>query len=787
MEPAFNTIEVPPKPRQELDSGAVVSTKIDHSKNILRKVISLKCSFTLSMILVSLISTLTIFIVTLTVQHQTIDEFSITLASQLRMPSVMFLESFMAAPVRISRSLARRLSHQSVTKGEYEDIVSALYSELIVNNVSYVSYTRNDDTYLGVCWKEEMIALDFYRGGCWCNRTISLAGFDGNTDGLYDPVEYCGFQYPNHMNDMVWWLDGLKEDDITWSKIYASLETREFWVSSYYPLHNQSNIVTNPLTGKVGPELNILISSDLNMADVSSHLTEMLQLSKNSFIYIVQCTDMVMVATSRQDDTIFVFNEKFPRFVEPRRLNESSVPLVREIGNLLIEKYGIHNAEIPPQWFIASGKQYRLEVATIKDSLGLGWTCLIFVAMEDFTGSMVSLMNIVLGVHLGIVALSTVTGILLSYMITIPLTHLGDKMNQIRQISITKTLQEVNSESNMSMKMFEENESHQDRDLEHYNSFNSFGKSVFYEVSTLQGHFSKMSNAVKGFLKFVPVEVASTFLEGECFELGVDSKAVSIFFSDIQGFTSITEQLDPKILIKMLSRYFEKTSAIIYRNNGVLDKYIGDAIMAFFNAPIPILDYEYKSCKTALEMREMLSTLNSQFAQLKLPELKTRIGISSGMCLVGNIGSSYRFSYTCLGDNVNLASRLESINKLYGTSIIISHSCYEKVKDRILCRLLDCVAVKGKKFGTRIYELIEFKEKSSPEQLQLVENYEKILVECYWKRNFREAVEGFERLLVHYPTDGPCKEMITRCNDFLTGVDCLPKDLWDGVFYCNTK
>jgi len=187
---------------------------------------------------------------------------------------------------------------------------------------------------------------------------------------------------------------------------------------------------------------------------------------------------------------------------------------------------------------------------------------------------------------------------------------------------------------------------------------------------------------------------------------GVDSDT-TIFFSDIRSFTTLSETMSPQELVKLLNEYLTAMTDCLIDYRGTLDKYIGDAIMCFWGAPIPQEDHALLSCKCALKQMELLDELNSNWPPEK--QIHIGIGLNSGVSTVGNMGSEGRMNYTVMGDNVNLASRLEGINKQYYTNIVISESTYDKVKDKgAICRELDDIRVKGKKKPVRIYELVGF-------------------------------------------------------------------------------
>jgi len=209
------------------------------------------------------------------------------------------------------------------------------------------------------------------------------------------------------------------------------------------------------------------------------------------------------------------------------------------------------------------------------------------------------------------------------------------------------------------------------------------------------------------FSRFVSKDVVDELLKNpDNLQLGGSKREITIFFSDVRGFTTISEALGPEELVKLLNEYLSAMTEIIIEYKGTIDKYMGDAIMAFWGAPVPLEDHAYYACVASLAQLEHLKVLQAMWKERKVPVIDIGLGLNSGHAVVGNMGSSHRMEYTCMGDTINLGSRLEGSNKMYGTNIIISEYTYEKVKDKVVARELDLVRVKGKTQPVRIYELI---------------------------------------------------------------------------------
>ncbi|MHB8773282.1 MAG: adenylate/guanylate cyclase domain-containing protein [Syntrophales bacterium] len=255
-----------------------------------------------------------------------------------------------------------------------------------------------------------------------------------------------------------------------------------------------------------------------------------------------------------------------------------------------------------------------------------------------------------------------------------------------------------------------------------------------------------------------------------------------MLFSDIRGFTSISERLTPEELVRLLNEYLTVMTDVVFRYDGLLDKYIGDAIMAVFGAPLDQSDHALRACRTALDMMAELRRLRTKWAAEGRPDVNIGVGINSGDMVVGNMGSQMRFDYTVMGDHVNLASRLEGTNKEYGTNIIISEFTYEMVKEELFCRELDAVRVKGKKLPVRIFELLG-ERKDAARWSEFAVRFENGRAE-YRAGRWDKAIAAFEAVLSLRPEDSPSRLYLERCRQLKTNP---PPGEWDGVFTMTKK
>lgn len=295
-------------------------------------------------------------------------------------------------------------------------------------------------------------------------------------------------------------------------------------------------------------------------------------------------------------------------------------------------------------------------------------------------------------------------------------------------------------------------------------------------VSIVEGREKRMIRGAFG--KFVSPEVVSELVaDPSRLKLGGEKRPISILFSDLAGFTSLSESMEPERLVAILNDYLDEMAEIVLHERGTLDKYIGDAIMALYGAPTAFDDHALRACRTALAMQRRLEGLNDEWRSLGLPYLRMRIGINTGSPVVGNIGGEKRFDYTALGDAVNLAARLEPACKTYGISIMIAQNTREQAGDAVVVREMDRLAVYGKSEPVAVYELVGMAGELLGDRAEVLRLYDAGL-SAYRDRDFELALRYFEAALETDPEDGPSAMYAGRCRDYI--AEPPPLD-WDFV------
>lgn len=310
-------------------------------------------------------------------------------------------------------------------------------------------------------------------------------------------------------------------------------------------------------------------------------------------------------------------------------------------------------------------------------------------------------------------------------------------------------------------------------------------KSNIREIARLEASVRKMKASLLSFSRYVPKRLLRRMLAmgGEA-KLGGKLRRITVQFTDLAGFTQMSESLTPSEAFDELHEFLEIISRELHMRSGITSSFTGDGTLGLYNAPDDVPDHETKAIEAALATVEALDMCNAR-RQLSLKnQLHARIGINTTEALVGNLGTSERFGYTAIGDGVNLASRLEGLNKLYGTQILAGSECRESTKESFDWRMIDRISVMGRNQPEEIYEPLGRKGETSALRLQVASLYETAMGH-YFAGDFALSIEAFEAAADEFPDDGPTAVMLQRCRKFLKSE--RPLSVWDGVFVAPFK
>lgn len=373
------------------------------------------------------------------------------------------------------------------------------------------------------------------------------------------------------------------------------------------------------------------------------------------------------------------------------------------------------------------------------------------IAAGDIAAGEWSVTSLILAISVGVGLVVVLLGVALSRRITRPLMLLEADMDRITKFQIDQ---------------------------------NTPVRSAFREIILMSEAVDDMKASLRAFKRYVPADlVAELIILRKEAGLGGERRELTVLFSDIENFTTWSEKLPPERLIQVMAGYFRGMTSIIHAHQGTVDKYIGDAIMAFWGAPAPLADHAGPAAAAALECVAFQRDFNRELEAQGLPPINTRFGLNSGDMLVGNVGYEERLNYTVIGDQVNLASRLESLNKLYGTRIIVSENTRLRLGGACLTRPLDNVVVKGKTESIAIHELLARAADAGAAELGLA-GAGAAAYDLYCRRDWAAAEAAYAAILEGRPADSAARLMRERCRGF---VSAPPGADWKGVIYLHEK
>jgi adenylate cyclase len=294
----------------------------------------------------------------------------------------------------------------------------------------------------------------------------------------------------------------------------------------------------------------------------------------------------------------------------------------------------------------------------------------------------------------------------------------------------------------------------------------------------------QMKTGLRSLQKLVPAEYARWLIQsGQEARLGGERRHMTISFADIVGFTTLSETVPPEVLSRILSEYLDVLSSEILATEGTIDKFNGDDVMAFWGAPSHTSDHALSACRAALASRRTLASFHSEWESVGIPRLRVTWGVATGDVVVGNVGSRARMNYTVIGDTVNLASRLQGINRAYSTEFLVSAATVREAGDQVVTRLVDWVIPLGKEQAVEIHELCDMAEHPDPSWAAVNRHYGSGL-ELYRERRWEEAEAEMLKVLDYRSTDGPARTLLARMERFRVKP---PEPDWDGSWPIGTK
>ncbi|STX29675.1 guanylate cyclase [Legionella beliardensis] len=522
-----------------------------------------------------------------------------------------------------------------------------------------------------------------------------------------------------------WYQQAVAVDKLTWSTIYNlqpfTTKTAAIpGISATLPIYDQNK----QLLGVLGMDLKV---------DTIQHFINQLPVTNNSMIYITNEKRQVIAYRNPNDQ-----KDIRGKILTPENLKLFQIPLP-------LSQFQWSEKHTPIILYEYNKQRFFLvsEPIFIKGNSEELWHIIIIVPENDVLALLRSLSLKTLLLAIVILLLGVLVVRYFSQKISRPIIHLAREAQEITRLNLKPK---------------------------------PLLKTMIKEISYMDKSLSNLRTSLNSFQRYVPRSLVKKLLRtGKIAEVGGEHQTITILFSDIKDFTKIAETISPKQLMVHLSEYFQLMTEAVISHQGTLDKYIGDAIMALWNTPTPDKKHALHACRTAVHMMEKAAELNIKNQKLKLPEFIIRISINTGDAIVGNVGSGDRLNFTALGDAVNLASRLEAMNKIYHTQIIVSQSTFEQVKQYFSFRFLDKVAVRGKQESTTIYELI------TAQDLKNLKKHKQGFTDAFYyyqKGDWHKSYELFTHVTPAYPGDQLANLYKKRCQKLIK----KPPQTWDGIW-----
>ena len=478
-----------------------------------------------------------------------------------------------------------------------------------------------------------------------------------------------------------------------------------FWsdIYTYYPTGDKGIAVAMPIVDGQGVT-KAIVGADLPLATLSDYLSSQ-KVSKSGRIYLLDHQGKIIIPEQVTNPLVTTAYQQY---------------VATQKDNFIFEE---------------KGKQYLIHVHIFAAPFEKHWYIFIVVPSDDFFGPIIKARRETILISLGIVLLSSLVVIYFSKRLAKPIVALTQEVDKIKHFDLT-------SERRV--------------------------PSHVYEIALLDQSIAAMRTTLRSFGRYIPKRIVKQLVErGQEISLGGENKEITVFFSDITEFTPITESFPIEEVMSALNQYFDALSKVIIECKGTIDKYLGDGIMAFWGAPTDQPNQATLACAAALFCQKAVEAFNHQQHMKQKPLFLTRIGLHIGNAIVGNIGTSERMNYTAIGDVVNETARLQTLNKNYHTSILISEEVNRKIGKEFLTRPLDIVLVKGKREKIKIYELVAqlTDEKLLPqeEQIELCRSFSSAY-NSYLRGDLNEARTAFQALHQQFPHDFPTQMYLERCN-----------------------
>ncbi|MBP5696364.1 MAG: cation:dicarboxylase symporter family transporter [Treponema sp.] len=537
-----------------------------------------------------------------------------------------------------------------------------------------------------------------------------------------------------------WYKKAVTQKKAVWTNVYIFATDNMPGFSCAAPVYSDDG------------ELEGVACIDIGIRDLSLYLGS-ISTTENSRLFIYDQDNQIIAKPLRPEDPLDVLLNVYPgadgsNTYNMKKVDDGAEPIIAEAfkksaGRVNTE--GIYS-------FTLDGNNYFSKIDSMPLDQELSMNVGMIVPDNDIMGIVYKNNRTVLIISLIVIIVAIIISIVVSSLISTPMKILSTEMNDIKELDIDDGNVDINS--------------------------------GIKEIDNMVDSFQGMKQGLVNFKKYVPADLVTQLVKNsQNAEIGGKKQILTLLFSDIENFTGISEKTKPEELVNRLYDYFSLFAHTISGNRGTIDKYIGDSIMAFWGAPVEmeVKQHATLACRAALICQMQGLNLSTQWIREGKPKFRTRFGIHTGEVVVGNMGSDERINYTVLGDNVNLASRLEGINKYYGTEIIISATTHDLVKDDFEFRMLDKITVKGKTQPLFIYELLAEKGKLNQNLIKIYNAYERGLL-YYFDGDWDNCIKYMTAVRKHM-NDKAALVIMERAESFKQN----PPENWDGVYAFDRK
>lgn len=566
----------------------------------------------------------------------------------------------------------------------------------------------------------------FSRPDAWGHRTHWYEWTDAETmvKEYEKDLDYDSRKRPWHQGAVRLWKaadEATTQAPIHWTEPYIFFTTKDPGITA-------SLVVENKKQG------HYVIGLDILLIDIS-RFTSALTPSPGGLAFVLT-EDGRVIGLPRNERFRTAEGRKAAVFSPAKDLN------ITEVGEAVQAWRASGNTNNKPFRFKSGGRRWWAGFRRFQLNAERSFAIGVLVPENDFLTELIQ-QQIVIGlISFGFLIVAVATAVFMSRRYSVPLEQLVTRSDRIRELDLRKQAPI---------------------------------DSPLVEVQQLADAQERMRSTLESFERYVPTEVVRELVHrGEAAQLGGRTETVTCLFTDVRGFTPIAETMTPEELTAHMGEYFDGMIETLRRGGATIDKLIGDAIFAFWGAPIPDPEHAKHAVAGVLDCRNRLQEFNRKATETGLPPLPTHFGMSAGPVMVGNVGSHSRLNYTAIGDVVNVASRLERVNILYGTEVLVTDTVREGAGDSFVWRRIDRVRVKGKTAAVEIYEPIGPRDEVPKATLKFVSTYEGALF-LYQAGEFDAAIEAMGTL---YSQDPSVRRLIGRCREYSKN---LPPDGWSGV------